>query len=311
MRFALTGTPVENRLGELWSIFSFLMPGYLPSYPVFLSRFEKPIVQDRDEGAVRRLNQLTGPFILRRMKAQVLTELPPKMEKVQRVALDAEQRRLYLAAVLDAKERLRAAKPEDRMAVFAVLMRLRQICCDPRLAVEDWTGPSAKLEACADLVSAAAEGGHRILLFSQFTSMLALLEAKLDELGITHFTLQGSTPKPQRADLVRRFNQGQAQVFLISLRAGGTGLNLTAADIVIHYDPWWNVAAQNQATDRAYRIGQQNAVQVYKLIAQDTLEEKILELQQAKQSLAESVVAAGEESILSMRPDQLLELLGG
>ena len=311
VRFALTGTPVENRLGELWSIFSFLMPGYLPSYPVFLSRFEKPIVQDRDEGAVRRLNQLTGPFILRRMKAQVLTELPPKMEKVQRVALDAEQRRLYLAAVLDAKERLRAAKPEDRMAVFAVLMRLRQICCDPRLAVEDWTGPSAKLEACADLVSAAAEGGHRILLFSQFTSMLALLEAKLDELGITHFTLQGSTPKPQRADLVRRFNQGQAQVFLISLRAGGTGLNLTAADIVIHYDPWWNVAAQNQATDRAYRIGQQNAVQVYKLIAQDTLEEKILELQQAKQSLAESVVAAGEESILSMRPDQLLELLGG
>lgn len=311
VRFALTGTPVENRLSELWSIFSFLMPGYLYPYHTFCGRFEKPIVQERDEEALRRLNQLTTPFLLRRMKTDVLKELPPKIENVYHVNLGEEQRKLYLAAVLDSKEKLRAADPEDRTAVFAVLMRLRQICCDPRLVADNWTGGSAKLDACAELVSSAVEGGHRVLLFSQFTSMLALLEQKLDELGISHFTLQGSTSKPQRAELVRRFNAGGAQVFLISLRAGGTGLNLTAADVVIHYDPWWNVAAQNQATDRAYRIGQQNTVQVYKLIAQDTIEKKILELQEAKQDLAQTVTGTADGAIMSMKPEELLELLGG
>ena len=311
VRFALTGTPVENRLGELWSIFSFLMPGYLPPYKSFCSRFEKPIVQEEDQTAVRRLNQLTGPFILRRMKSDVLKELPPKTENVYRIELEEEQRKLYLAAVVDAREKLQAAKPEDKMAVFAVLMRLREICCDPRLIADNWEGGSAKLDACVELVSSAVEGGHRILLFSQFTSMLELLAKRLDAEGISHFTLQGSTPKPVRAELVRRFNGGEVSVFLISLRAGGTGLNLTAADIVIHYDPWWNVAAQNQATDRAYRIGQQNPVQVYKLIAQDTIEEKIVELQQAKQSLADTVTGTADGAILSMRPDELLQLLKG
>ena len=309
VRFALTGTPVENRLGELWSIFSFLMPGYLPPYKTFCARFEKPIVQDEDANAVRRLNQFTGPFILRRMKSEVLRELPPKTENVRRVELETEQRKLYLAAVVDAREKLRAAKPEDKMTVFAVLMRLREICCDPRLVADNWTGSSAKLEACLELVTEAVAGGHRILLFSQFTSMLELLAKRLDEAGVSHFTLQGSTPKPVRAELVRRFNSGEADVFLISLRAGGTGLNLTAADIVIHYDPWWNVAAQNQATDRAYRIGQRNPVQVYKLIAQDTIEEKIVELQQAKQDLAETVTGSADGAILSMKPEELLQLL--
>lgn len=309
VRFALTGTPVENRLGELWSIFSFLMPGYLPSYKTFCARFEKPIVQEEDQNAVRRLNQLTGPFILRRMKAEVLQELPPKTENIHRIELEPQQRKLYLAAVVDAREKLRAAKPEDKMAVFAVLMRLRQICCDPRLVGDNWTGGSAKLDACMELVTAAVEGGHRILLFSQFTSMLELLAKRLDQAGVSHFTLQGSTPKPVRAELVRRFNNGEAGVFLISLRAGGTGLNLTAADIVIHYDPWWNVAAQNQATDRAYRIGQKNPVQVYKLIAQDTIEEKIVELQAAKQTLAETVTGSADGAILSMKPEELLQLL--
>ena len=309
VRFALTGTPVENRLGELWSIFSFLMPGYLPPYKTFCARFEKPIVQEEDQNAVRRLNQLTGPFILRRMKAEVLQELPPKTENIHRIELEPQQRKLYLAAVVDAREKLRAAKPEDKVAVFAVLMRLRQICCDPRLVGDNWTGGSAKLDACMELVTAAVEGGHRILLFSQFTSMLELLAKRLDEAGVSHFTLQGSTPKPVRAELVRRFNNGEAGVFLISLRAGGTGLNLTAADIVIHYDPWWNVAAQNQATDRAYRIGQKNPVQVYKLIAQDTIEEKIVELQAAKQTLAETVTGSADGAILSMKPEELLQLL--
>ena len=309
VRFALTGTPVENRLGELWSIFSFLMPGYLPPYKTFCARFEKPIVQEDNKDALRRLNQLTGPFILRRMKSEVLKELPPKTENLHRIELDTEQRKLYLAAVVDAREKLRAAKPEDKMAVFAVLMRLREICCDPRLVADNWEGGSAKLDACMELVTAAVEGGHRILLFSQFTSMLDLLAKRLDEAGVSHFTLQGSTPKPVRAELVRRFNGGEADVFLISLRAGGTGLNLTAADIVIHYDPWWNVAAQNQATDRAYRIGQRNPVQVYKLIAQDTIEEKIVELQQAKQDLAETVAGSADGAILSMKPEELLQLL--
>ena len=244
------------------------------------------------------------------MKSEVLRELPPKTENVRRVELETEQRKLYLAAVVDAREKLRAAKPEDKMTVFAVLMRLREICCDPRLIVDGWEGGSAKLDACMELVTAAVEGGHRILLFSQFTSMLELLAKRLDAEGISHFTLQGSTPKPVRAELVRRFNGGEVSVFLISLRAGGTGLNLTAADIVIHYDPWWNVAAQNQATDRAYRIGQQNPVQVYKLIAQDTIEEKIVELQQAKQSLADTVTGGADGAILSMNPEQLLQLLG-
>ena len=306
VRFALTGTPIENRLSELWSIFSFLMPGYLYSYAEFKKRFEKPIVADGDEQLLRRLNQLTSPFVLRRMKNEVLTELPPKVENVTKVALEEEQKKLYLASVLDAKTRM---KTENTIEVFAVLTRLRQICCDPRLMAENWGGGSAKLEACAELIQSAVDGGHQILLFSQFTSMLSLLEKRLDQMGITHFTLQGSTPKPERARLVREFNDRKASVFLISLKAGGTGLNLTSADIVIHYDPWWNMAAQNQATDRAYRIGQTNTVQVYKLIAKDTIEEKILEMQQAKHGLAESITGSAEGSIMTMSRDEILRLL--
>ena len=309
VRFALTGTPIENRLSELWSIFSFLMPGYLYRYTLFRDKFEKPIAQEGSETAARRLNQLTSPFVLRRMKADVLRELPPKTENIHHVVLEGEQRRLYLAAVLDAKEKLHGVKNGDRMQVLAVLTRLRQICCDPRLAVENWDGPSAKLDACAELVSDAVDAGHQILLFSQFTSMLSLIAERLDALNISHFTLQGATPKPVRAELVHRFNAGEASVFLISLKAGGTGLNLTAADMVIHYDPWWNLAAQNQATDRAYRIGQKNNVQVYKLIAQDTIEEKILQMQSAKQDLADTITGSADGSILSMRPEELLALL--
>ncbi len=309
VRFALTGTPIENRLSELWSIFSVLMPGYLYGYSTFRERFERPIVQEGSEQAARRLNQLTSPFVLRRMKADVLKELPPKTEAVHHVTMDEAQRKLYLAAVLDAKEKLKAAKPGDQIQVLAMLTRLRQICCDPRLALENWEGGSAKLDACMELIGSAVDAGHQILLFSQFTSMLALIEARLAAEDISHFVLQGSTPKPVRADLVHRFNAGEASVFLISLKAGGTGLNLTAADIVIHYDPWWNLAAQNQATDRAYRIGQKNMVQVYKLIAQDTIEEKIVELQSAKQNLADTITGSADGSILSMSPQELLALL--
>ena len=309
MRLALTGTPIENRLSELWSIFSFLMPGYLYRYTTFRERLEKPIVLDGSEAATRRLNQLTSPFILRRMKSEVLKELPPKLEYVRHVQMDTQQRKLYLAGVLDAKEKIGAAGPQDRLQALAALTRLRQICCDPRLAVDSWDGESAKLNACMELVSSAVDGGHQILLFSQFTSMLDLIRERMDAAGISCFTLQGSTPKAVRADLVRRFNEGQASVFLISLKAGGTGLNLTAADIVIHYDPWWNVAAQNQATDRCYRIGQKSTVQVYKLITQNTVEEKILELQAAKQDLADKVAGSAEGALLQMSPQDLMQLL--
>ncbi len=308
VRFALTGTPIENRLSELWSVFSFLMPGYLYPYAIFREEFERPIVQQQDANIIQRLNHITSPFILRRMKIDVLKELPPKIENLYHVFFTQEQKKLYQASVLEAKERLSTLKAEDRIQVFAVLTKLRQICCDPRLNIENWQGGSAKLDACAELISSAVDAGHKVLLFSQFTSMLDLLAVRLDEIGVTHFTLQGSTPKPRRAQLVHAFNDGEADVFLISLKAGGTGLNLTAADIVIHYDPWWNVAAQNQATDRAYRIGQQNTVQVYKLIMQGSIEEKIMEMQIAKQDLA-NIITGNEGAMLSMSPSDILALL--
>ncbi len=310
LRFAMTGTPVENRLSELWSIFDFLMPGYLYRYGEFQSRLEKPIAREHDEGAAKRLAALTNPFILRRMKGDVLKELPPKTESVRYVALSQEQRKLYTAVAMDGRNELKqaGASGQEKLKVLVLLMRLRQICCDPRLCLDGYEGESAKLDSCMELVSEALSGGHRILLFSQFTSMLELIRQRLEGEGISCFVLEGSTPKGRRAQMVERFNQGEGEVFLISLKAGGTGLNLTGADTVIHYDPWWNQAAQNQATDRAHRIGQRSAVQVYKLISKDTIEEKILDLQQRKQALADTV-AGTEEGILALSGRELLELL--
>ena len=190
-----------------------------------------------------------------------------------------------------------------------MLTKLRQICCDPGLCYAGYQGGSAKLDGCVELILEARDNGHKLLLFSQFTSMLAVLEERLLREGVSSFLLQGSTPREERAELVRRFNEDDTTVFLISLKAGGTGLNLTGADMVIHYDPWWNLAAQNQATDRAYRIGQHNSVQVYKLIAKNTIEEKILPLQETKQSLADSVIQEGDALLTSLTPEELLEIL--
>ena len=199
----------------------------------------------------------------------------------------------------------------NKIQILAELTKLRQLCCDPALLFEDYKGESAKVQMCMDLIGNAVHGGHKVLLFSQFTTMLDRLAEQLKKLGIDYYMLTGSVNKEKRMQMVESFNNDDVPVFCISLKAGGTGLNLTSADIVIHYDPWWNVAAQNQATDRAYRIGQQNPVQVYKLIAQDTIEEKIVELQQAKQSLADTVTGTADGAILSMRPDELLQLLEG
>ena len=265
----------------LWSIFDFLMPGFLYPYSRFRERLESPIVKNGSRQALDRLSKMTGPFILRRLKRDVLKELPPKTESVLATTMETEQRQLYLANAAQIKRDLARQMEEggfqaSRMTILAMLTRLRQLCCGPSLFLEHYHSENAKLDTCMELLREASETGHKVLLFSQFTSMLAILADALDREGLSYFLLQGSTSKEKRAAMVDSFNRDGTQVFLISLKAGGTGLNLTGADIVIHYDPWWNVAAQNQATDRAYRIGQVNPVQVYRLIAKDTLEEKIL-----------------------------------
>lgn len=307
-RFALTGTPIENRLSELWSIFDFLMPGMLFSYARFQKEFESPIVREEDERATRRLRQMTRPFVLRRLKADVLKELPDKSEITIYAGMEDEQRKLYNANVWQLKSSL-AYGTQGSMQILAALVRLRQICCDPALVYENYKGSSAKREACLHLLQEAVEGGHKVLVFSQFTSMLNLLAQSLDEEQISYYMLTGSVPKEKRAELVRSFHMDDTPVFLISLKAGGTGLNLTAADIVIHYDPWWNLAAQNQATDRAHRIGQKHKVTVFRLIAKDTIEERILEMQESKRLLSSQIIT--EESLPKelLSPDALQNLL--
>ena len=306
-RFVLTGTPVENRLSELWNLFDFLMSGYLFSNTAFREKLEKPIVKSKNPEASTQLRRLVQPFMLRRLKKDVLKELPPKEEHIRRIALSEEEQKAYYSCVHAIKENL--GEDQGKLQILAALTRLRQICCDPNLCFENYEGSTSKLDACIELCEAMVENGHQILLFSQFTSMLDRIRARLDELQISSFTLQGSTPKETRAKLVKAFHAGEASVFLISLKAGGTGLNLTAADVVIHYDPWWNQAAQDQATDRAHRIGQQAHVQVYKLITKDTIEEKILELQDKKAALMDTISGAEESGILSMSKEDLLALL--
>ena len=310
-RFAMTGTPIENRLSELWSIFDFLMPGYLSTYKKFKERFEAPVVRDADENARMTLHMMVAPFILRRMKKDVLTDLPEKVETVMSSEMTAEQRKIYAAYISrlqqDSKSLL---EKKDNIRMLAELTRLRQLCCDPRLCLEDYTGGSGKLMQLMEIVRDALEAGHRILLFSQFTTMLDLIAEALDDEGIGYYMLTGDTDKEERMELVQQFNEGGEDVFLISLKAGGTGLNLTGADVVIHYDPWWNVSAQNQATDRAYRIGQTKGVQVIRLIASDTVEEHILGIQERKKTLSDGVLL-GEENFFTMDAEMLKEVLGG
>ncbi|MBQ7885971.1 MAG: SNF2 helicase associated domain-containing protein [Clostridia bacterium] len=310
-RFAMTGTPIENRLSEMWSIFDFLMPGYLGTYKKFKERFEAPVVREADEQARTTLHLMVAPFILRRMKKDVLTDLPEKVETVMSSEMTAEQRKIYAAYVSriqkDSKSLLGS---RDRIKMLAELTRLRQLCCDPRLCLEDYTGGSGKLTQLMEIVRDALEADHRILLFSQFTTMLDLIAEALDDEGVSYYMLTGETDKEERMELVQQFNEGGADVFLISFKAGGTGLNLTGADVVIHYDPWWNVSAQNQATDRAYRIGQTKGVQVIRLIASDTVEEHILNIQERKKTLSDGVLM-GEENFFTMDAELFKEVLGG
>lgn len=313
-RFALTGTPIENRLSELWSIFDFLMPGYLYEYENFKRQMETPIAKTQDPETSARLQKMISPFVLRRLKSDVLKDLPDKLEEVRYVRFEGEQQRLYDAQATKIRSMLEESSDEDvnrnRIQILSQLTRIRQICCDPSLLFEDYQAASAKREACLDLIRSAMDAGHRILVFSQFTSMLNLLEQDLTDAGIDWYTITGATPKQERVNQVRKFNEGDTPVFLISLKAGGTGLNLTGADTVIHYDPWWNVAAQNQATDRAHRIGQTRTVCVYKLIGKETIEEKILKMQQDKQDLADEILSGEGRNISAMTREELMDLLG-
>lgn len=310
-RFALTGTPIENRLSELWSIFDFLMPGFLYGYEEFRKTFELPISKYGDQAATERLKTMIAPFVLRRKKQDVLKDLPDKLEEIRYAKMDDIQRRIYdaqalrISKLIEEKGDLNTGKIE----ILAELTRIRQICCDPNLVLADYDGESAKRQACIDLVVSAADGGHKMLLFSQFTSMLGLIEKDLQKEGLSYYKLTGETSKEGRMRLVKAFNSDDTPVFLISLKAGGTGLNLTGADIVIHYDPWWNLAAQDQATDRAHRIGQTRDVTVFRLIAKDTIEEKIVKLQETKKELADSVLSGEMKSLGSMSKEELLQLL--
>ena len=310
-RFALTGTPIENRLSELWSIFDFLMPGFLYSYTDFARNFETPIAKDKNRDITERLKKLTAPFILRRKKEDVLKDLPAKLEEVRYAKLEGTQQKLYDAQVVRIKNLLEEKDEtgEGKMRILAELTRIRQICCDPSLLFEDYSEESAKRQVLIETVRSAIDGGHRVLIFSQFTSMLSLLEKDLEAEGVEYYKIIGATPKDKRLAMVNAFNEGSVPVFLISLKAGGTGLNLTGADVVIHYDPWWNLAAQNQATDRAHRIGQTRQVTVYKLILKDTIEERIMDLQNAKHDLAEAILEGEASSLMSMSNEELMALL--
>ncbi len=311
--FALTGTPVENALTELWSIFDFLMPGYLLSHHQFVRQYEAPIAKKEDAKVLRELSRMIKPFILRRMKKHVLKELPDKMESKVVNEMSSEQAKVYNAFLLQAQQQLETEIGENgfeqsQIKILALLTRLRQICCHPSIFIDNYNGESGKLEVLKEMVKDAVSGGHRILIFSQYTSMLSLIQKSLQYHDLDYFYLDGRTKAEQRMNMVQAFNGGEKDIFLISLKAGGTGLNLTGADVVIHYDPWWNPAVEDQATDRAYRLGQTKEVQVYKLITKGTIEEKIYELQQKKKELIDAVIKPGENFISKMNEDEVREL---
>ncbi len=314
VRFALTGTPIENRLSELWSIFDFLMPGILGTYPSFRNTFELSIVVDQDEEVMARLKKMVAPFILRRTKKEVLKELPDKVEQFVYAKMDGEQKKLYTGHALRLMESLNGQSEQDvkngKIEILAELTKLRQICCEPRMLFEDYKGESCKVDVCEELIRDAIEAENKVLIFSQFTSLFVVLEERLKKMGVSYYKLTGETPKRQRLDMAESFNADDTPVFLISLKAGGTGLNLTGANIVIHMDPWWNVAAQNQATDRAHRIGQEEVVTVFKLIASDTIEEKIVKLQEQKAELADEVLSGEGISAAKLTKEDFMEILG-
>ena len=302
-RLALTGTPVENHLGELWSIFRAVCPGLLGSWDRFRSKFADSIEKQKDPVRRRALSRLMRPFILRRTKSEVLEELPARTEIIRTAEMTKEETQRYHAARLDAIANLAGAGESEkggvadrRFEVLAALTRLRQLACHPKLVDAEWPGDSAKLELFMEIVEELREGNHRALVFSQFVQHLELIRAALDAAGITYQYLDGQTPAKEREKRVDAFQRGEGEMFLISLKAGGTGLNLTAADYVIHMDPWWNPAVEDQATDRAHRIGQTRPVTVYRLVTKDTIEEQILAMHAGKRNLVADILEGTDQA---------------
>ena len=307
-RFALTGTPMENHPGELWSIFDYVLPGYLGTYPAFLRRYQ-------DGENLDALRRRIEPFLLRRLKEDVLPELPDKLETTLTAAMTPEQQRVYTAALIRLRERVdsvlsRKGLGRGQLEVLSALTELREICCHPALVLDDYAGSSGKAELLYDLLPGAVTSGHRVLLFSQFTRMLKLLMRSLQAAGWHCLYLDGETPAADRLPLCDRFNRGEGDVFLISLKAGGTGLNLTGADMVIHYDPWWNPAVEDQATDRAHRIGQTRKVEVVRLVTHDSVEERVVALGQQKRALFDQLITSGEHPLSALTEGDIRSLFG-
>ncbi|MBR6667969.1 MAG: SNF2 helicase associated domain-containing protein [Clostridia bacterium] len=307
-RFALTGTPLENGVGELWSIFNFVLPGFLLSYSAFMRRYQDGSESDD-------LRRRISPFLMRRLKKDVLTELPDKIETVMTAQMTPEQSKVYQATMLHLRDRVDAAVKEkgfdkSRTEVLAAITQLREICCHPALVLDDYTGASGKSELLLEILPEAIAKGRRVLLFSAFTSMLKILRRELENSGYGCMYLDGDTPAQRRVEMCEQFNGGAegAQIFLISLKAGGTGLNLTGADMVIHYDPWWNPAAEEQATDRAYRIGQTRKVEVIRLVTHGSIEEQVVALGQRKKALFEQLIKPGESQVSGLSPQEIMSL---
>lgn len=310
-RFALTGTPIENSLIELWSIFDFIMPGFLSSEKKFREQFQIPIMMENDKELLKELQGKIVPFILRRKKKDVLEELPNKIERKVIVDLNDEQKKIYTSLVSSINEEIdnnsdKSNLGKTKILVLSTLTKLRQICCDPSSIIEGYNGGSSKIDILIDILNKSIDDGHKILVFSQFTSILKNVRKILESLDINSMYLDGEIKANTRIEMVDEFNKSNIPVFLISLKAGGSGLNLTSADIVIHLDPWWNPAVENQATDRAHRIGQENVVEVIKLISKGTIEEKIYNLQEKKKMLINDVID-GEEMDKSLITSMSLE----
>lgn len=309
-RLALTGTPIENSLSELWSIFDFLLPGYLYSLNYFTKNFEKPI-QMGDEKRQDQLKKLVSPFILRRTKKQVLKDLPDKVEKDMWLDFSTEEKNLYLANLAQVNQQLQEQlklEQVDSILILAMMTRLRQICCEPRMLYDNYKGTSTKFTMCLDLIETLKENGKKVLLFSSFTSIFDSFIEEFKKRKIKYHMITGAVDKKKRKQEVDAFQSDDSNVFLISLKAGGTGLNLTQAQAVIHFDPWWNVSAQNQATDRAYRIGQTKNVLVYQLLMKNTIEEKIYEMQKRKKEMSDMFVENSKGGIATLSKEELKEL---
>lgn len=307
-RLIMTGTPLENHLGELWNLFQFINPGLLGSHESFQWRFATPIERDHDRETRRRLQKLVRPFILRRTKAQVLEELPSCTEVTLQVELSHEEMAFYDALRQRALQKLEASEGQQHLQILAEIMRLRRSCCHPRLVMEDSLLKGSKLKMFAETIDELLDNKHKVLVFSQFVDHLTILREELDRKAVSYQYLDGSTPARARDQRVAAFQAGEGDVFLISLKAGGIGLNLTAADYVIHMDPWWNPAVEDQASDRAHRLGQQRPVTIYRFVTQGTIEERIVELHHAKRDLADSLLEGADMSS-KLSAEELLQLI--